>query len=176
MQIKEIHTREEIIESYNVLTQIYEKLDPATFVEDILNMMQRGYKMAAVFDDDNVEKKGHCVGVIGVRIIRKLNYGKSLEIEDFMIDRKKRGIGVGKMLIRWAEWQSAIFDCKHIIHQKDELIFEFMEQLKQKDDEYIKALKKQNDDIDDLIKAMSKQFLDMRTDYHEQLEQIEKQF
>mgnify|MGYP000218015907 CR=1 FL=1 len=51
-----------------------------------------------------------------------------------------------------------------------------MEQLKQKDDEYVKALKKQNDDIDDLIKAMSKQFLDMRTDYHEQLEQIEKQF
>lgn len=114
MQIKEVQTREEILESFNVLEQIYDNLAKETYVDDILNMMQRGYKMAAVFEDETVEN-GRCVGVIGVRIIRKLNYGKSLEIEDFMIDRNKRGIGVGKMLIRWAEWQSAIFECKHII-------------------------------------------------------------
>lgn len=114
MQIKEIQTREEILESFNVLEQIYDNLEKETYIDDILNMMQRGYKMAAVFENEAIEN-GRCVGVIGVRIIRKLNYGKSLEIEDFMIDRKKRGIGVGKMLIRWAEWQSAIFDCQHII-------------------------------------------------------------
>ena len=51
-----------------------------------------------------------------------------------------------------------------------------MEQLKVKDEEYVKALKKQNDDIDELIKNMRKQFLDMRNDYHEQLDQIEKAF
>ena len=114
MQIKEIQTREEILESFDVLEQIYDNLKKDSYVDDILNMMQRGYKMAAVFQDEAVEE-GRCVGVIGVRIIRKLNYGKSLEIEDFMIDRKKRGIGVGKMLIRWAEWQSTIFECEHII-------------------------------------------------------------
>ena len=31
-----------------------------------------------------------------------------------MIDRKKRGIGVGKMLLRWAEWQAAVFKCNNI--------------------------------------------------------------
>jgi len=66
--------------------------------------------------------------------------------------------------------------CKQIITQKDELIKSFMEQLKVKDEEYVKALKKQNDDIDELIKNMRKQFLDMRNDYHEQLDQIEKAF
>lgn len=51
-----------------------------------------------------------------------------------------------------------------------------MEQLKNKDEEYIKAIRKQNDDIDELIEAMRKQFLDMRQDYHDQLDYIEAAF
>jgi GNAT superfamily N-acetyltransferase len=109
MQIKEVQTREEILETFNVLSQIYDDLNKETYIDDILNMMQRGYKMAAVSEENC------CIGVIGVRIVRKLHYGKALEIEDFMIDRKKRGIGVGKMLIRWAEWQATIFGCQNII-------------------------------------------------------------
>jgi GNAT superfamily N-acetyltransferase len=69
--------------------------------------------MAGVFDNKSIENK--CIGVIGIRIIRKLHHGKAVEIEDFMIDRKKRGIGVGKMLMRWAEWQAANFGCQNII-------------------------------------------------------------
>lgn len=114
MQIKEIQTREEILQTMNVLVQIYEDLNQTSYIEDILNMMQRGYKMAAVFEDQKNEN-GRCIGVVGVRAIRKLRYGKSIEIEDFMIDRKKRGVGVGKMLMRWVEWQAAIFDCNNII-------------------------------------------------------------
>jgi GNAT superfamily N-acetyltransferase len=114
MQIKELQSREEISQSFEVLTQIYENLNKDTYVEDILNMMQRGYKMAGVFEDPNVEN-GRCIGVVGVRVIRKLHYGKAIEIEDFMIDRKKRGIGVGKMLMRWVEWQAVTFGCQNII-------------------------------------------------------------
>ena len=51
-----------------------------------------------------------------------------------------------------------------------------MDQLKGKDEEYVKALKKQGDDVDDLINSMKKQFFDMRRDYQEQLDQIEKAF
>ena len=114
MQLKELQTREEIFQSFAVLTQIYSDLNQETYVEDILNMMQRGYKMAAVFEDPEVDN-GCCIGIVGVRVIRKLHYGKAIEIEDFMIDRQKRGIGVGKMLIRWVEWQAATFGCKNII-------------------------------------------------------------
>lgn len=110
MQIKEIQTREEIAATYSVLKQIYTNLPKETYIDDVLNQMQRGFKMAAVFEDF-----GPCIGVIGIRIIRKLQHGKALEIEDFMIDRAKRGIGVGKMLIRWVEWQATIFSCKSII-------------------------------------------------------------
>lgn len=118
MQIKEAHSREEIFETFDVLSQIYEDLNRETYVEDVLNMMQRGYKMASVYEDPEVDG-GRCIGVIGIRIIRKLHYGKSIEIEDFMIDRQKRGVGVGKMLIRWVEWQGAVFGCKDIIGNLD---------------------------------------------------------
>lgn len=113
MQIKEIQTRGEILQTYAVLTQIYENLKIETYIEDVLDMMQHGYKMAAVFEDASIEN-GRCIGVVGIRIIQKLHCSKIIEIEDFMIDRKKRGIGVGKMLLRYVEWQAANFGCKYI--------------------------------------------------------------
>ena len=51
-----------------------------------------------------------------------------------------------------------------------------MEQLRDKDEEYIKAGMKQNDDIDELILSMKEQFINMRTDYQEQLNSIEDAF
>ena len=114
MQLKELQTREDIFQSLDVLAQIYDNLNQETYIDDVLNMMQRGYKMAAVFEDPEIEN-GRCIGVVGIRIVRKLHYGKIVEIEDFMIDRKKRGIGVGKMLLRFVEWQAAIFKCQNII-------------------------------------------------------------
>lgn len=114
MQIKEIQAREEINETLAVLLQIYDKINKDNYVESIINMMEHGYKMAAVFEDAMIEN-GRCIGVVGVRVIHKLQHGKVLEVEDFMIDRQKRGVGVGKMLLRWVDWQAAIFKCTNII-------------------------------------------------------------
>lgn len=114
MQIKEIQTREEIAETFAILLQIYDELNLETYIDDVLNMMQCGYKMAGVFEDAHIEN-GRCIGVVGMRVIHKLHYGQVIEIEDFMIDREKRGIGVGKMLLRFVEWQAAIFGCQNII-------------------------------------------------------------
>lgn len=113
MQIKEIQSREEILQTFRVMIQIYEELQEDSYVEEVLNMMQRGYKMAGVFENES--SNPNCIGVVGVRIIRKLHYGKAVEIEDFMIDRKKRGIGVGKMLMRWVDWEAMNFGCHNII-------------------------------------------------------------
>jgi GNAT superfamily N-acetyltransferase len=110
MQIREVISREEIMDTFNVLAQIYGELSPTTYTENVLSMMQDNYRMAAVYED-----VGTCIGVIGLRFVRKLHHGRAVEIEDFMIDRKKRGIGVGKMLMRWAEFQAAAMQCKSII-------------------------------------------------------------
>jgi GNAT superfamily N-acetyltransferase len=109
MQIKEIKTTEQIAATFDVLNQIYEDLNQQNYIENIQKMMQSGYKMAGVFADKS------CIGVVGIRITYKLQFGKSLEIEDFMIDRSNRGIGVGKMLMRFVDWQAMEFDCTNII-------------------------------------------------------------
>lgn len=121
MQIKELSNREEILQSFAVLIQIYPNLNEETYIEDVLNMMQRGYKMAGVFEseENGAMHEMRAIGVVGVRVIRKLSFGKILEIEDFMIDRARRGIGVGKMLIKWVEYQAAVFGCKMIIGDLD---------------------------------------------------------
>jgi len=112
MHLKEVLSRNEIEKTFSVLTQIYENLNKVTYIDDILNMMQRGYRMAAVFED---QENNHCIGVVGIRIIRKLRFSKAVEIEDFMIDRNKRGIGVGKILLKWVDWQALNFKCDSII-------------------------------------------------------------
>lgn len=114
MQIKEVQSHEEISSTYEVLKQIYHNLNPETYVDNILHMMKKGYMMAAVFEDGNSDK-GKCIGVVGIRITKKLQHGMVVEIEDFMICLDRRNIGVGKMLIRWVEWQAANFECNTII-------------------------------------------------------------
>ncbi len=114
MQIKEIQTHEEITETFAVLRQIYDDLTNENYAENVAQMMKKGYKMAAVFEDPHIEN-GRCIGVVGIRKVEKLHYGKAIEIEDFMIDRQKRGIGVGKMLLRFVDWQAMALGCKNII-------------------------------------------------------------
>lgn len=114
MQIREIKKSAEILETYNIFLQIYDGLEKNSYTDNILKMMQQGYKMAAVFEDENVEN-GRCIGVVGVRSKNRIQYGATLEIEDFMIDRKKRGIGVGKMLLRWVDWQALQQNCHHVL-------------------------------------------------------------
>ncbi len=114
MQIKELNNKTEIDKTFKVMSQIYNDLEEKSYTGDILTMIQNGYKMAAIFEDKEVDK-GQCIGVVGVKVARKMQYKRVLEIEDFMICRQKRGIGVGKMLIRWVEWQAMNFNCDKII-------------------------------------------------------------
>ncbi len=109
MQLKEIQSKEDITKTFPLLLQIYDNLDTRNYIEDLLNMMEHGYKMAGVFDDF-----GMCIGVVGTTISYKINLGKIIEIEDFMIHRQRRGIGVGKMLLKWVDWQAMNFNCNHI--------------------------------------------------------------
>lgn len=110
MQLKEISTKEEIAKTFAVLKQLYKNLEETKYVDEILKMFEKNYKMAAVFEENQ-----ECIGVIGIRISTKISLKETLEIEDFMIHRQKRGIGVGKMLLKWADWQALSFNCKNII-------------------------------------------------------------
>lgn len=113
MQIKELHNKEEISKTFAVIAETYEDLKEENYVAEILSLMQKDYKMAGVFEDTSNGEI--CIGAIGVKTGKKLQYGKILEIEDFAISATKIGNGVEKMLISWAEWQAANSNCNKII-------------------------------------------------------------
>ena len=89
MQIQELNNKTEIDKTFKVMSQIYNSLDEKSYTEEVLIMIQNGYKMAAIFEDKDVDE-GRCIGVVGVKVARKMQYKRVLEVEDFMICRQKR--------------------------------------------------------------------------------------
>jgi len=66
--------------------------------------------------------------------------------------------------------------CQTIIDAKDRRIREFETELKNKNDEYVRVLKQMQADVSTLIQKMIAQSQQLRTEYKEQLDSIEKAF
>jgi len=111
MQIKEIKTHEEVVEVSYFLTHFYDQLEEKNYTSNLLKMMENGYKMVAVFEKQSLDFIGFC----GFRITEKLQHGKTIEIEDFIIDPKKSANKIGKTLLQFIFKQAATFGCKNII-------------------------------------------------------------
>lgn len=113
MQIKELSSDIEIKDSFNIMTQIYQDLSEEKYISNLKIAMENGYKMAAVY------KEGKIIAVIGINVIDDIRHGKAIRIEDFMICRSNRGIGAGKMLLKWVDWQYLKFEAEIIISNID---------------------------------------------------------
>jgi hypothetical protein len=117
MQIKELKNSQEISAALVLIEKILE-IDTKNQEKNLLIMMENGYKMAGIFDQNN------CLGVAGIKTEVKLFQGKILEVEDFALDEncdKK----VGDMLIGWIEQQAKILECNEIICSIESKRFEF---------------------------------------------------
>lgn len=69
-----------------------------------------------------------------------------------------------------------ILECQKIIDDKEQLKNQFEEAIKAKDKHYVKAIQQMNNHIDELIRGMKAQFSHLRTDYSNQLAEIESEF
>ena len=103
MQIKELATDTEIKDSFKIMSQIYQDLGEYDYVTHVLNAITDGYKLAAVYKNKEI------IAVVGITVGDNMQYGKVVRVEDFMICRKNRGIGAGKMLLKWVDWQALKF-------------------------------------------------------------------
>jgi hypothetical protein len=109
MQIKELSSDIEIKDSFNIMTQIYQDLSEEKYISNLKIAMESGYKIAAVYKEDKI------IAVIGINVIDDMRYGKVIRIEDFMVCLSNRGIGAGKMLLKWVDWQSLKFKAEIIL-------------------------------------------------------------
>ena len=98
MTIRELHTKEEMMEQHTVLQELYPTLSITDYSKDLDQMLPNNrYFQVAVFLEEE------CIGLTGVWIGTKLWSGKYLEIDNLVVCAKYRSKGAGKLLIDYVK-------------------------------------------------------------------------
>lgn len=99
--IKELQSRNEIINAFPVMRQLRTHLDEVSYLELVSEAQKKeGYKMFALFNDNDI------VAVIGFQPMITLYYGRFIWVCDLVTDVNKRSEGYGEKLLsyihKWA--------------------------------------------------------------------------
>ncbi|HEV7232506.1 MAG TPA: GNAT family N-acetyltransferase [Bacteroidia bacterium] len=94
-EIREMHSYEEMLERYEILTQLNPQLKKEDYARMLHDMLAHGYRQVAVFDGKQ------CIGVSGFWISTKLYCDKYVELDNVIIDAAYRSKGVGKLMCDW---------------------------------------------------------------------------
>ncbi|MRG85868.1 GNAT family N-acetyltransferase [Salinibacillus xinjiangensis] len=96
LTIKEMMSREEVLQAYPVMKQLRAHLDESQYVELVEEAQQKeGYKMFALFDEDDI------VAVIGFHPMVTLYYGRFIWVCDLVTDQHQRSKGYGEKLLNY---------------------------------------------------------------------------
>ncbi len=109
MQVKELHTLEEILSHFDVIQFLYPNLSIEKYEAYLKEMMPHNYAQLAVFDGAT------CIGLTGFWIGTKLWSGKYIEIDNFIVHPNYRKKGVGKMMTDYLDQKAKELDCTMIV-------------------------------------------------------------
>ena len=105
MKVIELTSVEEMMGTYDVLTELYPSLTKEEYANELVFMTQHNYTQVVVMENE------HCLGVSGVWIGNKLWCGKYLEIDNIIVSEKIRSKGVGKMIVDYLEEKAKTLGC-----------------------------------------------------------------
>ena len=105
MKVTELTSVEEMMATYEVLTELYPSLTREEYVNELTFMIQHNYTQVVVMENE------HCLGVSGVWIGNKLWCGKYLEIDNIIVSEKIRSKGVGKLIVDYLEKKAKSLGC-----------------------------------------------------------------
>jgi GNAT superfamily N-acetyltransferase len=109
MTLRELNGLEEMLQTLDVLQELYPSLTPENYLADLKEMLPNNrYGQVAVFDGDT------CVGVSGFWIGTKLWCGKYLEIDNLVVSAKVRSKGVGKMIFDYLAEKAKQEECSMV--------------------------------------------------------------
>ncbi|MBT3992049.1 MAG: GNAT family N-acetyltransferase [Rhodospirillaceae bacterium] len=97
---------EQIRASFPIMRQLRPHLEEQDFVEQVRRQMLAGYRIASA------EIDGEIVGVMGYRFSEDLAWGKTLYIDDLVVDEGQRSRGVGEAFMQFAESQCKRRNCE----------------------------------------------------------------
>lgn len=105
MKVTELTSVEEMMVTYEVLTELYPSLTREEYVNELTFMIQHNYTQVVVMENEQ------CLGVSGVWIGNKLWCGKYLEIDNIIVSEKIRSKGVGKLIVEYLEEKAKSLEC-----------------------------------------------------------------
>jgi len=110
--VREAITPQEIMSLYLVLSQLRTEFDsPEVLLNAVNRAKSTGYILHYATLSEDLES---VIGVIGFRVLCDLCWGKSLYIDDLVIDQEKRGIGLGSFLVDYAIEIAKKLNCKYV--------------------------------------------------------------
>jgi GNAT superfamily N-acetyltransferase len=109
MTLRELNGLDEMLQTLDVLKELYPSLTPENYLADLKEMLPNNrYGQVAVFDGDT------CIGVSGYWIGTKLWCGKYLEIDNLVVSAKVRSKGVGKMIFGYLAEKAQQEECSMV--------------------------------------------------------------
>ncbi len=96
--IKNLNSKDEIMDAFPVMSQLRTHLDINTYVELVMEAMEKEqYKLYALVDSDEI------VAVVGFQPMITLYYGRYIWVCDLVTDASKRSFGYGEELLVFVE-------------------------------------------------------------------------
>jgi GNAT superfamily N-acetyltransferase len=97
MEIRILSTKQEMLANYELLLEMYPKLQLEEYSNELDDMIPHNYGQVGIYIDNE------CVGLTGFWLGTKLWCGKYLELDNVVISSKKRSNGIGKILFDFME-------------------------------------------------------------------------
>lgn len=105
MIIRELNSKEEMLQYLHVLNDLYPTLTMEEYERDLENMLPHNYGQVAVFDGDT------CVGISGFWLGTKLWCGKYLELDNIVVKKEYRSKGVGQIIFDYLSEKAIEKEC-----------------------------------------------------------------
>lgn len=105
MHIKELHSKEEMLEHLSVVQQLYPNLSAEKYSEMLDFMLPNNYGQVAVFDN-NI-----CIAISGYWFGIKLWCGKYIELDNVVVHSDYRSKGAGKLMSDYLEEKAKTLGC-----------------------------------------------------------------
>lgn len=92
MTIARIFTKDELLNSFNLLTEVYPSLTLDDYSRELDVMLSNNYSQLVVSEADQI------IGLTGIWIGSKLWCGKYMELDNVVVSELHRSKGIGKLL------------------------------------------------------------------------------
>lgn len=110
LTIKDLNSLDEMLESFPLVGQMYDKMSFETFKSFVQEMIDTNdFKMVAAYLD------GKMVGVSGYWVFLMLYCGRYLQASNLVVDKDLRSQGIGKEILHYLEEKAKNLGCKKIV-------------------------------------------------------------